>query len=738
MKPILALFSILFAAQVSQAMSVTLNASPVSCASPTSGFIDLYVSGGTPPYTYLWNNGSTDGSIYDLGVGTYSVTVTDDLGEQATESATVSFAGAVDLGMHGIPACPEGEYRMIGGGWLIAPGPCTFADSNFGGGWLDSGDPNDNPILYVYGNMPAPGTLLSLDFTDVNGCPGSVSGIVPYPSETPVPQILSIEGACSDGSNGRVLLHVPTSANNWEYDLHFVDSFGLVYSPVNTIFGDIPKDYEATGLGAGTYAIVLKYHPEDTYDWASEVEWNTDPCLDTTWFTVPDLGYTCGTVSGTVYMDDNMDCTAPDGTRVPGQVLQISPGGYVTMTNAQGQYQTNLPYGSYTIEQTSAVVQEHCVGGPQAFDLSVGAPFAVRNFADTALLPLDAATYVGQRFARPGFQTAISVGVKNLTYGATGAVTVSLTIDPLLTYSAAQPPPSDVTGNTITWTLPQLTSFGHRDVLAYFDVPPDVNLIGTVLTNSATVGIAQPEVNLANNTVTFQQTITGAVDPNSKEVATSSRQSSDLYLIDQDQWLDYTIQFQNTGTDTAFTVVITDTLPSTLDPTTFEFGTASHSVVTDMSGHGTLRFTFSNILLPDSIVNEPKSHGFVNFRIKPMLPLLPGTTIENIANIYFDYNEPVITDPSVLTAEFSTGITSRPMPSGLLLSPVPVHDVLHFTSERKLTGVQVIAADGRLVLSTPVHGLSGNIRVSELKAGTYLILGLRNDGSTARQRFVKQ
>ncbi|MBK9629212.1 MAG: DUF11 domain-containing protein [Flavobacteriales bacterium] len=119
------------------------------------------------------------------------------------------------------------------------------------------------------------------------------------------------------------------------------------------------------------------------------------------------------------------------------------------------------------------------------------------------------------------------------------------------------------------------------------------------------------------------------------------------------------IRFQNTGTDTAFNVVVTDTLPSTLDPATISLVTASHANTWSLQGQGTLKFILPNILLPDSNVNEPMSHGLISFRIRPKQPLTAGTVIENIANIYFDFNPPVITEPSVLVAEFSTGWWSR-------------------------------------------------------------------------------
>ncbi len=68
--------------------------------------------------------------------------------------------------------------------------------------------------------------------------------------------------------------------------------------------------------------------------------------------------------------------------------------------------------------------------------------------------------------------------------------------------------------------------------------------------------------------------------------------------------IDYQIRFQNTGTDTAFTVVIRDTLSSWLDVESFKVGISDHTFRTDFEGSNILKFTFDHILLPDSNVNE--------------------------------------------------------------------------------------------------------------------------------------
>ncbi|MEO1438306.1 MAG: T9SS type A sorting domain-containing protein, partial [Bacteroidota bacterium] len=104
------------------------------------------------------------------------------------------------------------------------------------------------------------------------------------------------------------------------------------------------------------------------------------------------------------------------------------------------------------------------------------------------------------------------------------------------------------------------------------------------------------------------------------------------------------LRFQNTGTDTAFNIVIRDTLPEVLDGYSLVMGTSSHDYSYDIRDGRILIVTYNNIMLPDSNVNEPASNGFFKFRIqqKPDLPI--GTRIENSAAIFFDFNDPIITN----------------------------------------------------------------------------------------------
>ncbi len=133
------------------------------------------------------------------------------------------------------------------------------------------------------------------------------------------------------------------------------------------------------------------------------------------------------------------------------------------------------------------------------------------------------------------------------------------------------------------------------------------------------------------------------------------------HFIETNQDLDYIIRFQNTGTDTAFKVIIRDILDKNLDAATLRIGVSSHPFSVQWQGKDTISFVFDNILLPDSFRNEPKSHGFIRFKISQKQDLPIGTTIKNQASIYFDFNEPIITNTTFHTIgrDFIPSIISK-------------------------------------------------------------------------------
>ncbi|MGB0522008.1 MAG: DUF7619 domain-containing protein [Flammeovirgaceae bacterium] len=138
--------------------------------------------------------------------------------------------------------------------------------------------------------------------------------------------------------------------------------------------------------------------------------------------------------------------------------------------------------------------------------------------------------------------------------------------------------------------------------------------------------------------------IIDSFDPNDKMATPQG--ITEHRFVKPETTLDYRIRFQNTGTDTAYTVVVVDTLSTLMDISTLRMGAVSHDYTVELSGEGApvLTWTFHDIDLPDSTRDEPNSHGFIKFSIAPLEGHPDGTIVHNEADIYFDFNEPIRTN----------------------------------------------------------------------------------------------
>jgi uncharacterized repeat protein (TIGR01451 family) len=223
---------------------------------------------------------------------------------------------------------------------------------------------------------------------------------------------------------------------------------------------------------------------------------------------------------------------------------------------------------------------------------------------------------------------------------ATGAV-LNLYLPPEVTYLW-----SDNGGiyesptHSVVWYVGTLDPGFAGGLVTCVSVPSTVPL-GTMLTSTAQIDPIPGDYNPLDNISTESQEVRGSYDPNEKHVTPEG-------YIQITDMLTYKIDFQNVGTDTAFNIVIRDTLDENLDISTLSSGASSHTYQFGIAGRE-LIWTFSNINLPDSFVNEPASNGFVTFTIAPLSDITEGSTIVNQAAIYFDYNLPVLTNTVVNT-----------------------------------------------------------------------------------------
>ena len=740
----------LFAALVAcypsaHALQVYLEVYATDC-NGDNGAVIATVENGVSPYSFNWSDGSTGSEIYGLSPGTYTVTVVDNTGATSSATCEVFFGGMPpngtnllqNIGFPGLAPCTgecNGGVRLYllrqSGGYSISTSPnLNVVQSPI---W-SSGEPDNVSYYERYEVLGAcAGQTVQLNVNNSCGS-GNASFTVPALIE-PTIALGEVTGSCTGANNGTIsgevtVVTTPTiSEDSWS--LRAVDDQGLEVPPtMNTSFDVGTEAFQIVGLHPGDWT--LRFTSIESMGSAQQ------PCVIEVPVTIPDLGTACATVSGTVHYETDVDCIQ-DGVEVgiPYQLLKAMPGPVYGITAGNGDYSIALPYGSYALEQLNPDAVQLCPpAAPIAFTVSSGTN-AVVNIADSTIAPFDLSVYALQGISRVGFPFTFSVRLINNT-GASGEnVSVTLDHDPLFTFISGTQGAVASPGQ-VQWTIPVIAPFEQRWLQVTVQVPPDPLLTGIVHNWSATATTTSNESNTTNNTYSEQGVIVASYDPNDKVGTANVSRSTEQFYLDQDLWIDYVVRFQNTGTDTAFTVVISDVIEEDLDIESLQILGASHAFTPSFGDTRELVFTFPNILLPDSTTDLLGSQGFVAFRMKPRAGLLPGDLIENSAAIYFDFNEPVITEPSVLVAEIGTGF-DREHENALRIFPNPAHDqvILSAGTERILRW-SLFATDARLVRSGNVNGDQHPIALDGLAPGTYVIQAEVRTGTVLRAVLLKQ
>lgn len=217
-------------------------------------------------------------------------------------------------------------------------------------------------------------------------------------------------------------------------------------------------------------------------------------------------------------------------------------------------------------------------------------------------------------------------------------------------------------------------------------------------------------------------------DPNDKRGFPTGR--TEAHLIQSNTELEYIIRFQNTGNDTAFTVVIQDMLPPELDILSVEHGASSHNYTFNIQQNNILEWRFDNILLPDSTTNLDASQGFVSFKVKQVPNLPEGTFIHNRASIYFDFNAPIITNLSKHQIDNSIPLVLSSVESVLdnvldswtvTVFPNPVYQTLNLEAGINLDKIRLISLEGRVLQETFPNAIQTSLDVSALPQGIYFL-----------------
>ena len=343
--------------------------------------------------------------------------------------------------------------------------------------------------------------------------------------------------------------------------------------------------------------------------------------------------------------------------------------------------------------------------------------------------------------ARQGFANRYRARIENLGTTATAGV-LTVQFDGLMRYSGAATPPTSHTTTSATWAYANLAPFEVRN----FDLAattPITAPLDTLLHSRATVTTSVTDLDPTNNLDVIAQRVTGSYDPNDLTVNYTTLTPAQ---VASGTLLDYVVRFQNMGNDTAFTVVITDTLAGhLLQLGTLELVGASHNCWYDVLANNQLVMHFDNIKLPASSVSVLNSMGFVRFQVKPSAALTPGALIPNTAHIVFDYNAPLATNEVSTLVQTPNGLVAAPATTAGSLYPNPATatDFVTLTADIPTTGsatVRVLDALGRpvreQVLTVPAGALHYPLDVRGLASGLYVVRLTAANGISTSQRLV--
>jgi len=272
------------------ALSISGTVTNATCYTYSNGAINVTYGGGVTPYSYLWSNASTTGSISNLSAGTYSVTVTD------AHSCTLSDSWSVTQ--------PPPWSVVISG----CSTPCCGTGNSYAYSATLAGS-YTNPVSYLW-------TV--------------VGGTITSGQNTPN---ISVTWSCC--GQGTVNLHV-TESGTYNCSLNASNQVAVYAQPDPVIAGPASVPADTTNVHYST-----AYYAGHSYNWTvtggSIASGQGTSSITVNWGSYPTCG--CGSVSvcETNTTTGCVGCTTMNITIIPGNQHNLD--GYVYYKNG---YNTGL------------------------------------------------------------------------------------------------------------------------------------------------------------------------------------------------------------------------------------------------------------------------------------------------------------------------------------------------------------------------------------------------------------
>lgn len=440
-------------------------------------------------------------------------------------------------------------------------------------------------------------------------------------------------------------------------------------------------------------------------------------------------------ITGTSFYDANSNGNFDSGEMACNANLALSNGTNTLNTIINGDYILGVGTGTFT----SSIINPplYYTYSPSGYtstfatlssQIDSNKHFAFQPIPNQSDLVIDLVT----GFFRPGFNGVAYVTLNNIGTTPQSGIIDLLLNHPEITINSINPTAAVINGNSATLNY----SLNPGETMSYvINYYVSVNAqIGGAFQCSASA-LNPNDLSPQNNIKLINSLITGSYDPNIKEVSDSVIFPD--FVINNES-LEYTIHFQNTGNDTAFTVIIIDTLSTYLDLSTFEIIGSSHPVIIN-NYDGVLWFRFNHINLPDSNTNELLSHGYIKYRVKVNSNIITvGNTINNTGYIYFDFNEAIVTN--TVSTFFTTLAAINTITDHIIaISPNPVsNETVTVKTDVAIAKIELLDASGKVIFTEGGKGaMIIPINMYNFPKGLYIVKVVTSQ-NVFEQRLIKQ
>lgn len=446
-------------------------------------------------------------------------------------------------------------------------------------------------------------------------------------------------------------------------------------------------------------------------------------------------------VQGQVSIDlDNNGCDVGDEI-YPNLNIQIDNGSEVDSfySSDSGIYYMPIQSGNYTItpqlenpvyfsvNPISNIVNFPSDVSPSSQDYCI-TPNGNYNDLEVVIVPLEA--------ARPGFDTDYKIVFKNK-----GTTTLSGILN--LTYDdnhmdlvTVNPIADSQSTGVLSFNYNLLLPFETREITFTMNLntPTDVSypLLGDdVLNFLATITPVDSDETPLDNTFALDQIVVNSYDPNDK----TCLEGETIDISRVGEFIHYLIRFENTGTANAVNIVVKDVIDaSKYDISSLVPLDASHNFYTRIRNGNEVEFIFENIQLP---YDDANNDGHVLFKIKTESSLVVGDTFTNQAEIYFDFNAPIITNNEITTVvEDNLSVQSYDLINKIKVFPNPTDNNIFIEAIEgvEIYTIEVIDISGKELLRLKNVN---NCNLLGLTSGIYFLKIQTNKGKVNKKIIKK-